>query len=533
MANEAFDRPDAFADRLTAWLWRRPADGIAERTRRRVIVHLLPWLFFLYILAFLDRVNVSVAGLGMMEPVEKGGLGFSPGVVGFGFGLFFWGYWILEVPSTLSVVRWGARWVFVRILVLWGVCSALVGLIGTPVGGQLFAWLPQLPEHTAAGDGIDRVFDAVLGWAVRVRSPEGRLAVVAGATQFVNGLPVSAEYQFYFFRFLLGFFEGGFFPSVIVYLTLWFRPQDRARAIATFMSAIPVSSVIGYPLSAWILDHVNWFDLAGWRWILILEGIAPILAGFATLFFLPDRPSAAAWLPPDERAWLAGELEREAQVKTRQVHAAWFPQLGTVLLLTAYYFCINVSSYGLSSFMPAIIKEQLAANAFVQSATEHLGISTSAAATYVGTVAYVLAATVMLFNGRHSDRTNERVWHAAVPLTLLSLGVCLTAVLNPYGTWSVVALILAVGPFMYAQLPAFWPLPSVFLGSLAAASAIGFINMIGNLGGSVGPWLVGKTSEGTGFRDALWQLAPWSLGAAGIIVTVGLVRRGALKGGRG
>src|SRR5947199_1973905 len=127
-----------------AYFWRRPAANLAEGTRRRVAFHLIPFLFFLYILAYLDRVNVSVAQLAMQDDPAQGGMGFSRDIIGFGAGIFFWGYWILEIPSTVSVIRWGARWVFVRVLVLWGICAALAGLIGTPAAAHVFGWLPHV-----------------------------------------------------------------------------------------------------------------------------------------------------------------------------------------------------------------------------------------------------------------------------------------------------------------------------------------------------------------------------------------------------
>jgi ACS family tartrate transporter-like MFS transporter len=487
---------DALGDKLIKFFWRKPANTVAERTRRRVSLHLIPYLFFLYILAYLDRVNISVAQFGMQKAPSEGGVGFPLDVIGFGAGLFFWGYWILEVPSTISVVRWGARWVFIRILVLWGLCAALMGTIGTPFATSLFSWLPHLPEQ---GNFID----AVDGWIP--------FPLLARSAEFINNLGDNPKYQFYFFRFMLGFFEGGFFPSVIVYLSLWFRTEDRAKAIASFMAAIPISSMLGVPLSGLLLD-VNWLGLHGWRWIFILEGVAPVIAGIATFFFLPDRPHKAKWLPPDERTWLESELEREHRGKQGHGHWAWVHHLGMVLLLTVVYFFLNLTSYGLSMFMPAIIKSQSKLS--------------SEAASYVAALPYLVAFVVMLLNGRHSDRSGERIWHVAVPLAMLSVGIFAAALSDGIPVVPVIIMIIGVGAFMYAHLPAFWPIPTMFLGSTAAASAIGFINMIGNLGGSVGPTIVGEVSKGQdSFAPALLRLAPWPFGAALVILVVGYVRR--------
>jgi ACS family tartrate transporter-like MFS transporter len=475
------------ADRLIVRIWPTPATTIAERTRRRISLHLLPFLFFLYILAYLDRVNVSVAALDMVRPVEEGGLGFTLDIVGFGAGMFFWGYWILEIPSTLSVSRWGARWVFVRILVLWGLCAALVGGIGTPLAAYLFGWLPHIPE------------------------PSGGIDLLSRTAHFFNGLSEEAAYQFYFLRFMLGFFEGGFFPSVIVYLSYWFRQEDRAKAIAGFMSAIPLSSALGVPISGQLLK-INWLGLPGWRWIFILQGVAPMLAGIATLFLLPDLPSKARWLPAAERDWLLGELERERQSKKTTGHLAWLNHLGGVVMLTIVYFCLNLPSYGLSMFMPAIIKSQS-------------GLS-SESASLLAAIPYGLGFLAMYVNGWHSDRTNERPWHVAVPLICLSLSIFLAALLDGAGWWPVLVIVFLVGPSMYAHLPAFWPIPTMFLGAISAASAIGFINMIGNLGGGVGPTLVGNAAKDqAGFAAALKTIAPWPLLAAIVILIMGYTRR--------
>jgi MFS family permease len=498
------------AETLMRWLWRRPAAGLAERARRRVTVYLVPYLFFLYILAYLDRVNVSVAALRMVHPVSEGGLGFTQSIIGFGAGIFFWGYWILEVPSTLSVLRWGARWVFVRILVLWGLACVLVGLVGTPFADSLFSWLPTVNPQAGVLVGLDRASDFLFGWLATEPLGWG-----SGLAHFINGLPTEPANQFYFFRFMLGFFEGGFFPSVILYLSLWFRAEDRAKAIAGFMAAIPISSMLGTPLSGLLLN-LDWLDLPGWRWIFILQGAAPVVAGVVTLFFLPDRPEHARWLPEDERACLVAALRREHHGKQGHGPGAWAGQLGTVLLLTAVYFGLNVSSYGITMFLPAIIKSQ-----------------TGLSDVWVSLVAapfYLVALVAMLVNGRHSDRRHERIAHVAVPLACLGLALAAVAALDGRGLWPVCVMVFVVGTFMYAHLPAFWPLPTKFLGVAAAAAAIGFINMIGNLGGSVGPMVVGNTvSGGAGealhFGPALAKLALFPLAAAVIVVAIGITRR--------
>ena len=492
--------PGKSADRWGEWLmpivWRRPADSLGEQARRRVSVHVIPVLFALYILAYLDRSNVSVAGLGMALGPEKGGLGFSQEVIGVGGGIFFWGYWMLEIPSTLSVLRWGARYVFCRILILWGIAAALLGFIGLPWFGELFAWLPQVPED-------------IIG-----------LSSIARHWNHLADDPVS---QFYFLRFWLGFFEGGFFPSVIVYLSLWYRPEDRAKAIAGFMSAIPLSLAFGSLVSGAMLKNLHLFDLAGWRWIFIIEGIAPILAGIGVLFCLPSRPADAKWLPAHERDFLQGELDREHAKKMQTGHFEWLHHLGTVLALTLVYFCLNVSGYGLSTFMPKIIAAKLDVE--------------GDKASYLATIPYLCAFVAMFINGRHSDRTGERVWHVAVPLSCLTLAIGTAAITNHYVDSPIVMMLVlcCVGTFMYCHLPAFWPIPTIFLGSTAAASAIGFINMIGNLGGSVGPTIVGQSATGSGgnFSLSLAKVAPWPVVAAAIIVSLGVLRRRSFSAARG
>ena len=324
MAND--QRPRAgLADRLMKLVWPGPPADLPERTRRRVIIYLIPYLFFLYILAYIDRVNVSVAALGMEKPPAEGRLGFDARIIGFGVGVFFWGYWILEMPSTLSVLPLGRP------------------LRVCPHPGAVGPVLPSDRLHRPPLDGPPAGLAAG-------REPLAGERVAAGPTS--PTCPTSPPSRsFYFLRFMLGLFEGGFFPSVILYLSLWFRPRDRGRAIATFMAAIPVSSMLGSPLSGAMLQ-LDWFGLPGWRWVFILQGAVPMLAGIVTLFFLPNRPQDAAWLPEDEKGWLVQELAGEQEARKGHGHLGWLGQAGVVLLMTGYYFCMNVTSYGLSMFMP-------------------------------------------------------------------------------------------------------------------------------------------------------------------------------------
>ncbi|MGL4554978.1 MAG: MFS transporter [Gemmataceae bacterium] len=480
---------------MIAWVWGRAPTDLPERTRRRVILYLIPYLFFLYILAYLDRTNVSVAQLRMIKPPSEGGLGFTPYVCGFGAGIFFWGYWILEIPSAQSVLTYGARWVFVRILVLWGLACLLIGFIGLPTMNALLGWLPALGQL-----GLP---DFLLGYL----------------TDLPDDPVVS---QFYFLRFMLGLFEGGFFPTVIFYLSIWFRARDRARAIATFMAAIPVSSMVGAPLSGLMLD-LNWLGLPGWRWVFILQGAVPVAVGFLTLFFLPDRPEKAGWLRDDEKTWLTGELAREQQGKVGHGHG-WGGQVWLVLLMTLYYFCMNVTSYGLSMFMPKILQSQSGFN--------------DLNSTYLTALLFTFSLVGMLVNGWHSDKHQERIGHVAAPLVGLSLSLFAAALaVQQGGPWvAIVILIVGVGSCMYAHLPAFWPLPTVFMGAASAAAAIGFINMLGNLGGFFGPTLIGgligdAAKEGK-YARGLFTLAPFPLVSMLIILFIGYMRRDKLAAAR-
>ena len=384
--------------------------SVGLAARRHIARRLLPYLFTLFVIAFLDRVNVSYAALEMMHD-----LSFSNRVFGFGSGIFFVGYLLFEIPGCLIVERWSARKWFARIMVTWGLVTVLMAFIRTPM-------------------------------------------------------------HFYLVRILLGVCESGFFPGILVYLTHWFRAEDRAKACAMFMIAIPVANIIGSPLGGWLLG-VHWFGLQGWRWLFIVEGIPAIVFGIITVFYLTDWPREARWLPPQERDWITAELEQEALAKkATRSYTVWeaLRQPAVIRLTVIYFFAVS-SIYSLTIWLPTFLKRAS-------------GMS-DLAVTMLSILPYVAVLLAMLFNGWHSDRTNERRWHTAIPLMFGVVAFSLTILSGSHFWFAFVCLIVASSA--NAFLPSFWPVPSAFLGESAAAASIGLINSIGNLGSLVTPSVIG------------------------------------------
>ena len=289
--------------------------------------------------------------------------------------------------------------------------------------------------------------------------------------------------HFYIARFLLGAAEAGFFPGVIVYLSHWFRYQDRAKAVAMFMAAIPVSNIFGAPISGLILG-VNWLGLEGWRWVFILEAIPAIILGIATIFYLTDRPKDAKWLAEDERTWISGELENEKKrQKAKRNFSVWEAfRHRNVLLLAAGYFCAVTSAYGFNFWLPTILK----------GVSDYTNFQVSA----IAALPYCAGLLAMLVIGWSSDRTGERRWHTAFSLLAVSAGLFLSALFSE-NIWLAVAFFCVAGAGLYSYLPGFWAIPATFLTESAAAAAIGLINSVGNLGGFVGPYVVGYLNNKT------------------------------------
>jgi MFS transporter, ACS family, tartrate transporter len=395
--------------------------AVEVSARRRIARRLLPFLFTLFVIAFLDRVNVSYAALEMTHD-----LSFSNRVFGFGSGIFFVGYLLFEIPGCLIVERWSARKWFARIMVTWGLITVLMAFIRTPM-------------------------------------------------------------HFYAVRILLGVAEAGFFPGILVYLTHWFRSEDRAKACAMFMIAIPVANIVGSPLGGWLLG-VHWFGFQGWRWLFVVEGIPAIVFGVITVFYLTDWPREARWLAPEEREWITAALEHEALVKkaSRPYRIREALLQPTVIQLTLIYFFAVSSIYSLSIWLPTFLKRA--------SGRSDLSV------TMLSILPYVAVLLAMLFNGWHSDRTNERRWHTAIPLMLGVVAFVLTIVSGSHFWFAFLGL--TVASTANAFLPSFWPVPSAFLGESAAAASIGLINSIGNLGSFVTPSVIGY------FLDRTQSFAP-------------------------
>ena len=386
-------------------------------TMRVVSRRLIPFLFLLYVAAYLDRINVGFAQLQM-----KGALGFSDSVYGLGAGIFFVGYFIFEVPSNLVLARVGARVWIARIMITWGLISGAMAFVETPSG-------------------------------------------------------------FYALRFLLGAAEAGFFPGVIYYLGLWFPARERAIATSRFMTATAIAGVIGAPLSAWLFTLDGAYGFAGWQWIFLAEAVPSIVLGIAVLFHLTDRPEAAKWLSGAERTMLAETMRAEAEaiVAEHRVDLRGALLHPIVWRLCLLYFTLIVGFYSISFWSPQIIQS--------------LGSLDRVQTALVSAIPYVCAAVAMAFAGAHSDRTGERRLHIATAALVGAIGMIATAFLRE-PVFGVVALsVAAVG--IWSAVPVFWSLPTTFLSGTAAAGAIALINSFGNLGGFVGPYVIGRVHDVT------------------------------------
>ena len=398
---------------------------LEERALRKVTRRLIPFLFLIYVVAYLDRVNVSFAQLQLEDD-----LGFSDTIFGIGAGIFSLGYVIFGVPSNLALARFGARRWLAAIMVVWGLISA-------------------------------------------------SMALMDGAASF------------YVLRFLLGAAEAGFFPGIILFLTWWFPERERTRAVALFLTAVSAAYVAGGPLSGGLLELDGIGGLDGWQWLFLVEGAPAIVLGFVTLRFLDERPADAGWLEPEEREFLAAELEREAPPVlglTRDALAS-----GRVWLLGLVYFVLLAAGFGLIFFVPDLVQERTGYSDF------EVGVL-SAIPFGFATVAMIVAAR------RGSGLTGPVLCGAA--------GTLLTAYAQSSLLLTLGVTLAAVG--LLSALPRFWAVPTAFLSGSAAAAGIALVAAVGNLGGFVGPAFTGIAEDATGgFEMPLTVLAGVLLLTAG------------------
>ncbi|MDR3535649.1 MAG: MFS transporter [Acetobacteraceae bacterium] len=422
-------------------------EALEQRTIAKVSRRLVPFLMLCYFVAYLDRVNVGFAALTMNKD-----LGISATAFGFGAGIFFFSYFIFEVPSNLALERFGARKWIARIMLSWGILSGAMALVG-------------------------------------------------------------GESSFYLVRVLLGAAEAGFFPGIIFYLTLWFPAVYRARIIGWFMAAIPLSSVLGAPVSGLILNMHGFGGLAGWQWLFILEAAPALVLAGVVWVYLTDRPADAHWLAADERAWLIQRLAAEHETR-EAAHgmSVWQALVNPkVLALSLVYFGAVATNYGTAFWLPQIVKG--------------FGLSNLTTG-LVTAIPYVVGTIGMVLWSRRSDARMERKTHAAIALAFAAIGIGASTLFND-PTLKMAAL--CVGAWgVFAVLPVFWTLPTAFLSGAAAAAGIAVINSVGNLAGFFGPFVMGWLRDVTGsFGAGLWAIAACAV--VGMVVVVSLHHDTALE----
>lgn len=388
----------------------------------KVALRLIPILFFSYILAYLDRVNVGFAKLQMCRE-----LNLSETAYGTGAGIFFIGYLIFEIPSNIILTKVGAKIWIGRIMITWG----LIALF------QIF---------------------------------------------------VSDERTFYLLRFMLGVAEAGFFPGIILYLTYWFPAAYRARMVAWFMTAIAVAGVAGGPLSGWILHTTDrYLGMQGWRWLFLIEGFPSIVMGLVVLSFLDNSPKSASWLSIDEKEQLSRSQELEEMARMELASTSHSAKAAfrnpRVWVLSLIYFTIVMGLYGISFWLPQIIKETITSD------EKTIG--------WISAVPWFVSAVVMVANGVHSDRTGERRWHIAGPCLAGAAAFVVNTMPSVTGWYGIIALCIATAGIMSA-LSCFWSLPSGMLSGSAAAAGIALVNSFGNTAGYVSPQLVGIIRDASG-----------------------------------
>ncbi|MGY2184738.1 putative metabolite transport protein NicT [compost metagenome] len=396
-----------------------------DRTYRKVILRILPILLFCYMAAYLDRVNIGFAKLDMLNDLQ-----FSNTVYALGASIFFWGYFLFEVPSNLFLHRFGARLWIARIMVTWSIVSM----------------------------------------------------AVAFTVPLASFFHIESETMFYVLRFLLGICEAGFFPGVILYLNYWFPTHRQSRVMAGFLMAMPISLTLGGILSGWLMGAMQGVHgMAGWQWMLIIEGIPSLIMAVVVVTLLVDKIDNAKWLTTAEKNMLKNNLDRENTTKASSLRDVIFN--GRVWLLVLILLTFNTGFYGLAFWMPTIIKATGISN------TLHIGLLTA--------IPYSTAIVAMTLNAWHSNKTGERRLHAAIPAFIGGIGLICSAVFAHNLPVSIFFLSVSASGLL-SLMPIFWTLPGTVLSGVAAAAGIGMINAIGNLSGFTGSMITATAETLTG-----------------------------------
>ncbi len=388
-------------------------DPVLASALAKVAKRTVPILAVLYIVSFLDRVNIGFAALTM-----NADLGISNSAYGLAAGIFFLGYLLFQVPSNILMTKFGARRWMAVILVSWGTISTL-------------------------------------------------MAAVTGVESLVAT------------RFFLGIAEAGFFPGCILYLTQWFPKSYQARVIAGFMFGIPIANIVGAPVSGLILQTLDgWHGLQNWQWLFILESMPAILGAVVVLKFLPDNPGEAKWLTPEEREKLAEVIKPTAKVAASAPKASGIALM--ITLLSISYFGIQVGMYGIGLWLPQIVKNSGA---------------TSMMTGVISAIPYIFAIAAMYFWGRHVDRKGASGLNVFIPGAIAAVALTVSAFMADFTLQMAFLTVLTMG--VLAALPAFWANASRVLPAASAAIGIALINSMGNLGGFVGPFMIGWVKDHT------------------------------------
>lgn len=388
----------------------------------KIAWRIMPILLISYIVGYLDRVGISFSKFQMMPDILQGNVSMAEAVYGLGAGVFFIGYIIAGVPSNILLSKYGARKVIALLMLVWGTISMLSIFITNPT-------------------------------------------------------------QFYLARFLLGLAEAGFYPGVILYLTLWFPSSQRAKMTALFVCGIPVSNIIGGPLCGWIIENMNgMFELSGWQWLFFISGPRAVLIAVVIFFFLDNTYQSAKWLSPQEKEMITQDMAQGASKKVGADGTAQEWTMKTMLKSSAFTkmwlicFCTVMGQGGLAFWVPTMIRDT--------------GVSSVMDIGLLTMLPYMLAVVAMLMAARSSDKHRERRWHIIVPFCIAAVSLIFIGLFPDNKFIVMVALCIAVASSLVPS-PLFWSLPNAIFTGTCAAAGIALINSIANIGGFISPYIIG------------------------------------------